>query len=103
MSAGAALLALLLGIWWWFVSLRAREYALELARRGCLARGVRLLDHTVARCGTRLVWDAGGVRVQRAYCFEFSATDNDRYPGRVVLRGLYAEEVYFAPLPAPPE
>lgn len=76
------------GAWFWLDSLRARDVALDGARRACEAEGVQLLDWTVAVRKIRLGRDDEGRRgLQRTYEFEFSDTGNNRVGGSITVIG----------------
>ncbi len=84
--------------WFWFDSLRAREAAVDTARRACAADGVLLLDDTVALSAVRLRRGASGaVSLLRIYRFEFSDTGNNRLEGNVTLLGAAVQALYLAP------
>ena len=83
-----ALAFFVLGGWFWLDSLRARDIALDGARRACEAEGVQLLDWTVAMRKIRLGRDDEGRRgFQRTYEFEFSDTGNNRIGGSITVLG----------------
>jgi hypothetical protein len=83
-----ALFAFLAAGWFWLDSLRARDVALDGARRACEAEGVQLLDWTVAMKRIRLGRDDEGRRgFQRTYEFEFSDTGNNRIGGSITIVG----------------
>jgi hypothetical protein len=83
-----ALFAFLAAAWFWLDSLRARDVALDGARRACEAEGVQLLDWTVAMKRIRLGRDEEGRRgFQRTYEFEFSDTGNNRIGGSITIVG----------------
>lgn len=78
------LIALVLGLLVWLEALRARERALEVARRHCQRDGVQLLDETVGLTGLRLRRGAhGGMQLQRRYGFEVSLDGRDRHRGHL--------------------
>jgi hypothetical protein len=84
----AALLLFLVAGWFWLDSLRARDVALDGARRACEAEGVQLLDWTVALRRIRLGRDEEGRRgFQRTYEFELSDTGNNRIGGSITVLG----------------
>jgi len=81
-------MAVLLLVWIWQISLRAREIAHQSCRRACQHYGVQLLDDTVALEGLRLRRDRSGrVRIERRYVFEFTSTGATRQAGLVVVLG----------------
>ena len=87
-----ALLIVFLVGWLWLDTLRAREMALGLVRRACDRRGVQLLDQTVALGRLGLRWTARGLRLRRAYRFEYSDEGVGRQTGHLVLVGLQLED-----------
>lgn len=90
MTRDLILFGLVLGllIWFWAISLRARERALGTCRRICREFDMQLLDHTVALHGIRLARDERGrLCLQRRYIFEFSPDGHSRYTGRLFLLG----------------
>ncbi|MFY9975701.1 MAG: DUF3301 domain-containing protein [Chromatiaceae bacterium] len=93
-NLSAILLLLLLG-WFWLDSLRAREIALGICRAACAARNLQLLDQTVALRRLGLSWRAEGIRLRRAYRFDFSEEGVGRHSGYVVLRGIDLDELSF--------
>lgn len=81
--------ALAIGLWFVFDSLRAREQALAACRAACEEMDVQLLDQTVALARLRLARDARGrVLLRRRYDFEFSQGGSERSRGHVDLLGL---------------
>lgn len=80
----------LLGLvcWFWLDSLKAREAGIREARAACAEEDLQLLDDTVAGAGLRLARDdAGRLRLQRTYAFEYSDTGDNRRQGSVTLLG----------------
>jgi hypothetical protein len=75
-------------VWLWFDSVKARDIAIEAARRACAADGVQFLDDTVAIASLQPARDDDGRLVlRRAYAFEYSVSGDDRRPGSIVLLG----------------
>ena len=92
-------MALIVGaVWLWLTSLRAREAAVEAARRACTADGVQLLDDTVALAS---FWPqragSGTLALRRIYRFEFSDTGNNRLSGSITLLGPAVQALYLEP------
>ena len=84
----SALFIFLAAGWFWLDSLRARDFALDGARKACEAESVQLLDWTVAMKRIRLGRDDEGRRgLQRTYEFEFSDTGNNRIEGSITVIG----------------
>lgn len=87
MELGALLLLTALA-WLWMDSLQVREIAVRCAREACAAEDLLFLDDTVAIASLKLARDdAGHVRLQRAYDFEYSDTGNNRIKGGIVMLG----------------
>jgi hypothetical protein len=83
-----SLLALGALVWLWLDSLKAREAGMREARAACAEEGLQLLDDTVAIRSLRLARDdAGRLRLQRTYVFEYSDSGDDRRQGSVTLLG----------------
>ena len=87
------LLALLASLaWFWFDSLRSREYAKKICQQACDQFNLQLLDETVTLKQMRLKrHQEGSLMIQRVYQFEFYAGDNMRQQGSITLRGNYLE------------
>lgn len=82
------LIALVLGMLVWLEALRARERALDAARRHCQRDDVQLLDETVGLTGLRLRRGAdGGVELHKRYGFEVSLDGRDRHRGHLWMHG----------------
>jgi hypothetical protein len=62
---------------------RAREIAMDEARRQCDRHGLQLLDETVGLRGIRLRRHHGERVLERCYGFEVSIDGDDREPGKV--------------------
>jgi hypothetical protein len=82
-----ALLALAAVAGLWLKSTRAREHAVDEARRQCAQHNLQLLDETVGLRGLRLRRIGGRRRVEAGYTFEVSAHGDDRLEGRLWMRG----------------
>ena len=74
--------------WFLWDSLRVREIANAAMREACAAEGLLFLDDTVGLDSIRLVRDeAGRLRLQRVYGFEYSDTGTNRRKGGVTIVG----------------
>ncbi|MGZ8158919.1 MAG: DUF3301 domain-containing protein [Methylobacter sp.] len=93
------LIALLLGAYlYWFNGQQAKEVALKAVRAHCLNLEVQMLDEYVALNGIRLKRDqAGKMRLQRTFLFEFSSTGNERYNGTCIMLGRQVESIQMEP------
>lgn len=90
--AALLLIALILLIWFWADSLRAREQALRACAAACREIEAQLLDQTVALRRLGLARDADGRAVwRRSYRFDYTLDGVTRLHGRVTLRGREIE------------
>lgn len=82
----------------WWQSQKIKEVALRHTRRYCKEQSLQLLDDSI---GLRALWfrrDEGGqLRFWRSYVFEFTATGDDRYQGRIVLLGRRVSSIQLEP------
>lgn len=94
------LLALALGLWLWFDSLKSREAGMRASRAACEAEGLLFLDDTVWMKSMRPVRDEDGrLRLRRIYNFEYSDTGNNRRQGAVTVIGDEVVMLYLGPRP----
>ena len=92
------LFALGFGAWYWWRALGTKELALQAARRACEKADVDLLDQSVCLSGLGVQRDSQGrLRLRRTFSFDFTATGDGRYRGRIVLLGQRTESVAFEP------
>lgn len=93
------LIALLLGAYlYWFNGQRVKEVALKAVTENCQKLEVQMLDEYVALSGIRLKRDqAGKMRLQRTFLFEFSSTGNERYNGICIMLGRQVESIQMEP------
>jgi hypothetical protein len=82
-----ALLALAGVIGTWLKFSRARERAVDEARRQCTQHGLQLLDETVGLRSFRWRRVGGRRRLEFGYAFEVSARGDDRLDGRLWMHG----------------
>jgi len=93
-----SLLLLLLFCWYWWKARAVQERAFQAAKSHCEQMQVQLLDDSVFLSGFKLTRDASGMlRVQRTYSFEFTATGDSRYPGKVRMVGAKLAAIELAP------
>ena len=71
----------------WLKASRARERAVDEARRQCAEHGLQLLDETVCLRHLRLRRVGGRRRLEFGYAFEVSAHGDDRLDGRLWMQG----------------
>jgi len=98
-------LAAVAGTWLKFT--RARERAMDEARRQCAQHGLQLLDETVGLRNLRWRRVGGRRRLELGYVFEVSAHGDDRLDGRLWMHGERLAGVSLPnvgmPLPEAPE
>jgi len=86
------------GAWYWWRALGTKERALSAARQACERADVLLLDQSVYLSGIGLQRDEHGrLKLRRRYTFEFTATGEGRYRGRIELVGQTPHSVEFEP------
>jgi len=94
----AAILLILLGIFLWLDSLRARERALQAGRAACERYDLQFLDDTVAFARMRFARDENGqLKIARTYTFEFSDTGNNRRHGAIIMLGGEMQDLQLEP------
>jgi len=79
------LFGILVGLW--LKLIRARERAMDEARRQCERHGLQLLDESVSLRAMRLRRRHGELALERCYGFEVSIDGDDRESGRLWMRG----------------
>jgi hypothetical protein len=82
-----ALLALAAVAGTWLKFTRARERAVDEARRQCAQHGLQLLDETVSLRTLRWRKVGGTRQFELGYAFEVSAHGDDRLDGRLWMHG----------------
>jgi hypothetical protein len=93
-TALLALIVLILIVWFWADSLRARECALRVCAKACQEINAQLLDETVALRRVSLARNEYGRAVlRRTYRFEYSLDRTHRLRGSVIMRGRAVETV----------
>lgn len=94
MTNGWWLAPLLIGLWYWWDTLRTMETARQAGYRACQQAEVQFLDETVER---KRLWirrnPQGSLQLCRLYFFEFASDGAHRYQGRIVLLGNQVSEV----------
>ena len=72
----------------WYLSMRARERAVDMVRAQCLGMGATLLDDTVSLVSLRLKRDESDrLRLRRIYHFQYSFNHNRRLDGNMTFMG----------------
>jgi len=96
----AVLVLILLALFVWVDSLRARERAVQAGRAACKRYDLQFLDDTVSFARVRLARDAEGqVKIARTYTFEFSDTGNNRRHGAIQMLGAQVLDLRLEPYP----
>jgi hypothetical protein len=96
----AVLALILLALFLWVDSLRARERAVQAGRAACKRYDLQFLDDTVSFARVRLARDAEGqVKIARTYTFEFSDTGNNRRHGAIQMLGAQVLDLRLEPYP----
>ena len=84
--------------WLWMEILRAREAALERARRACRSNGLQLLDQSVVCVSVRPARGRDGrFTLRRLYRFEFSDDGMNRRGGTITMLGTQQESIALEP------
>ncbi|MFK7887193.1 MAG: DUF3301 domain-containing protein [Gammaproteobacteria bacterium] len=87
----------LLGVWFVFDSLGAREAANEAAKTRCDRDGLQFLDGTVAYASIKLVRFRDGIALRRIFRFEFTIDGDTRLGGFVTTLGKRVDAVDLPP------
>jgi hypothetical protein len=94
MADGLLLILLIVGLWYWWDTLRAKETARIKGLDACQRASVQFLDDTVEQ---KKVWlrrnRKGNLQFCRLYFFEFTSDGAERYQGRITLLGQRVKEV----------
>ncbi len=92
------LLFITLVIYYGWSAFKTKELAFTAARRYCDKADVQILDQGVY---LRRIWFKRNIRgvlcLWRVYYFEFTATGEDRYQGRVIVLGRWVDSVQLEP------
>ena len=100
MWEAAVLVLILVVVFVWVDSLRARERAVQAGRAACKRYDLQFLDDTVSFVRVRLARDADGqVKIARTYVFEFSDTGNNRRHGAIQMLGAQVLDLRLEPYP----
>jgi len=92
------LLFLVIFIFYWLDSIRAKEIATKYASNECKKVLLEFLDDTVVIKKVRLRRNTRGqIAIYREYQFEFTSTGEYRYKGLVRLLGKYLIDIEMEP------
>lgn len=82
----------------WVGSQKVKEIAYLAVQRYCRQNDIQMLDDYVA---LNALWckpdKQGAIRAWRSYLFEFTASGNDRYQGRIVILGKQIQFIQLDP------
>lgn len=82
----------------WWHGQKVKEIAFKHTMRHCKEMDLQLLDGSI---GLRAFWlkrgEDGRLHFWRSYVFEFTATGDDRYKGRVVMLGQKVTNIQLDP------
>jgi hypothetical protein len=92
MSALSGILTIILVIWFWLDSARAREMATAICSKACELRGVQFLDQTVALSRMGIGRTKNGLRLRRTFRFDYSEEGMTRHTGHIVIIGIQLQE-----------
>jgi hypothetical protein len=92
MSALSGILTIILVIWFWLDSARAREMATAICSKACKLRGVQFLDQTVALSSMGIGRTNNGLRLRRTFRFDYSEEGMTRHTGHIVIIGIQLQE-----------
>jgi len=85
-------------IWYWWRAKAIKDSVLTAAKRYCQQMDVMLLDDAVYLRGLWFKRDRQGrLRVWRRFLFDFTATGEERYVGRVIMLGQRIEHMELEP------
>lgn len=67
----------------WWQGKAIKEKAIPITKKYCHKMDVQLLDDTISIKSTRIIWHNGQLRIKRIFSFEFTATGESRYEGKI--------------------
>lgn len=100
MTLGSLFWIFLLGFaaWYWWKAKAIKDSVLTAARGYCQKMDVMLLDDAVYLRGLWFKRDRNGqLRVWRRFLFDFTATGEERYLGRIIMLGRSIEQIELEP------
>ena len=84
-------------VWFWYETLRYREYAIQRCRKICNEMNLQLLDQTVTLASISFRKDSSNrLRLLRRYNFEISIDGASRHNGYIVFSGYKLIHTEFA-------
>lgn len=86
MTPLALLLLIVFLVWFWQISQRCRDAAIQIARQTCKQQGVQFLDGTASLQSVKPYYTrAGGPGLKRTYIFDYSADGLARQTGCIIM------------------
>jgi len=83
---------------YYYSGLRTRELAVAAARSHCVTLQLQLLDQSVSLRSTKIHADRKTLlAVQRDYEFEFTATGEERYSGKICMLNKTPKTIWLQP------
>lgn len=83
---------------YYYSGLRTRELAVAAAKSHCVTLQLQLLDQSVSLRSTRIRTDKNTLlAVQRDYEFEFTATGEERYSGKISMLNKTPQTIWLQP------
>lgn len=90
------LLFLALIAWFWMISIRAKEIAMQAAATACKEIEAQLLDQTASLKKINMIRsNKGRMSLERTYSFDFSRDRENRLKGFVIIQGYTIEKVFL--------
>ncbi|MDX1633589.1 MAG: DUF3301 domain-containing protein [Marinobacter sp.] len=100
MTLGTLFWIFLLGFaaWYWWRAKAIKDFVVSAAHQHCQRMDVMLLDDAVYLRGLWFKRDQDGhLRVWRRFLFDFTATGEERYLGRIIMLGRRIEHIELEP------
>ena len=94
MTPLALLLLIVFLVWFWQISQRCRDMAIQTARQTCKQQGVQFLDGTASLQSVKPYYTrAGGPGLKRTYTFDYSADGLARQTGCIIMHNAQVTAV----------
>ena len=94
MTPLALLLLIAFLVWFWQISQRCRDMAIQIARQTCKQQGVQFLDGTASLQSVKPYYTrAGGPGIKRTYTFDYSEDGVTRRTGCIIMHNVQVTAV----------
>jgi hypothetical protein len=94
MTPLALLLLIVFLVWFWQISQRCRDMAIQTARQTCKQQGVQFLDGTASLQSVRPYYTrAAGPGLKRTYTFDYSEDGILRRTGCIIMHNAQVSAV----------